>query len=182
MRSTLLTVVLSALALGQCTMVEEPLWSGNRLKSGVAPFRDLGGVEICVADHRLGTPDTELAGFCVPKSQPARATCAVDADCRSRESCVCGFCTVKYCTRNDECGGRTLDPECVVLGSEVAPNDARGEEPNQEHDAPDDVSGLAPEDPACDAADTCDPPVEHQQTGSRDADQDAPDGGRDGCK
>ncbi len=93
-----------------CTLADEPLWGGSRLVSGVAPYKDLGGVEICVADHRLGTPDTDLAGFCVPRSTPARVTCASDSGCRSRESCVCGFCTVKYCTRNDECGdGRMCD-------------------------------------------------------------------------
>ncbi|MFH2009702.1 MAG: hypothetical protein ABI333_24120 [bacterium] len=93
-----------------CTMADEPLWSGSRLVSGVAPYKDLGGVEICVADHRLGTPDTDLAGFCVPNSAPPRERCAVDSDCQSRESCVCGYCTVKYCTRNDECGeGRVCD-------------------------------------------------------------------------
>jgi hypothetical protein len=76
----------------------------------VAPFQDIGGVEICVSDHRLGSPDTALAGFCAPRSAPPRESCVRDADCRSRESCVCGFCTVKYCTRNDECGeGRFCD-------------------------------------------------------------------------
>lgn len=93
-----------------CTMADEPLWGGSRLASGVVPYKDLGGVEICVADHRLGTPDTDLAGFCVPRTTPARASCTVDGDCRGRESCVCGYCTVKYCTRNDECGeGRMCD-------------------------------------------------------------------------
>ncbi len=93
-----------------CTLAEEPLWSGSRVTSGVAPYRDIGGVEICVSDHRLGSPDTDLAGFCVPKSAPERSPCSTDADCASRESCVCGFCTVKYCTRNDECGeGRVCD-------------------------------------------------------------------------
>ncbi len=105
-RSALLPVVL----LAGCTFADEPLWSGSRLVSGVSPYKDIGGVEICVADHRLGTPDTDLAGFCVPRSAPPRATCATDSDCRSRESCVCGYCTVKYCTRNDECGeGRMCD-------------------------------------------------------------------------
>ncbi len=116
MRHPLMTSArfVSALVVGVvlsgCTLAEEPLWSGSRLVNGVSPYKDLGGVEICVADHRLGTPDTDLAGFCVPRSAPARATCGSDGDCRSRESCVCGFCTVKYCTRNDECGeGRMCD-------------------------------------------------------------------------
>ncbi len=93
-----------------CTLDEEPLWSGTRLVSGVSPYQDIGGVEVCVADHRLGTPDSDLAGFCVPRSAPSREPCVQDDQCNSRESCVCGYCTVKYCTRNDECGeGRVCD-------------------------------------------------------------------------
>jgi hypothetical protein len=102
-------LLLTALASG-CTMLDEPMFDGVRIVSGIGPYRDVGGVEVCVADHRLGTPDTELAGFCVPRTAPLRAVCTQDADCRSRESCVCGYCTVKYCTRNDECGeGRACD-------------------------------------------------------------------------
>lgn len=110
MRAFATAAVLLAILGAGCTLAEEPLWSGTRVKSGVAPFQDQGGVEICVADHRLGSPDTDLAGFCVPRSAPPRESCRVDEDCKSRESCVCGFCTVKYCTRNDECGeGRACD-------------------------------------------------------------------------
>lgn len=99
-----------ALAAAGCTLMDEPLWSGTRLSSGVGPYRELGGVEVCVSDHRLGTPESSLAGFCVPRAAPARAPCYRDDDCAGRESCVCGFCTIKYCTRNDECGeGRSCD-------------------------------------------------------------------------
>jgi hypothetical protein len=80
------TLVLLALVWPACTMMDEPLLDGARLVTGIAPWRDVGGVEICVADHRLGSPDTDLAGFCVPRNAPARATCSVDADCQSRES------------------------------------------------------------------------------------------------
>lgn len=105
-----LLLLVGMASISACTMADEPLWSGSRLVSGVAPYRDLGGVQICVADHRLGTPDSDIAGFCVPRSAPERAPCVEDSHCAGRESCVCGFCTVKYCTRNDECGeGRVCD-------------------------------------------------------------------------
>ena len=37
-------------------------------------------------------------------------------------------------------------------------------------------------DAACDAADACNAPVEHEQAGRSDADEDAPDSGCDGCE
>jgi hypothetical protein len=56
-----------------------------------------------VGNDLVGAPTSDPGGLC---SAPAalEAPCLHDRDCRSRESCVCGRCTVQYCTANSDCG------------------------------------------------------------------------------
>jgi hypothetical protein len=94
-----------------CGMLDEPEFTGARMSTGVAPYEDMGTLEMCIGPHRVGFPDSELSGFCVPEgTSGALEGCETDEDCRGREMCVCGRCMVKFCTRNDECGeGATCD-------------------------------------------------------------------------
>ena len=71
--------------------------------AGNAPWKDLGAVRVCLDDTALGPPSTAPAGQCVSADAPAPATCASDADCRSREACVCGACAVAYCDSAADC-------------------------------------------------------------------------------
>ncbi len=88
-----------------CGLARQPDVTGARYATGVAPWQDQGPLDMCIGPHRVGPPGTDLGGFCVPKGTVAALpTCGSDADCNSREYCVCGHCMVKYCTGNDECG------------------------------------------------------------------------------
>jgi hypothetical protein len=88
-----------------CGLLEAPDFTGARFETGVAPYEDQGTLELCIGPHRVGQPDTELSGFCVPEgTSDTLQPCEEDRDCRGREMCVCGRCMVKFCTRNDECG------------------------------------------------------------------------------
>ena len=77
-------------------------FTGRRIGDGVAPYTDLGEVRICAGNDRLGPPTSLPGGYC-DRAQPG-ASCDADADCRSRERCVCGLCTVQFCTASAECG------------------------------------------------------------------------------
>ncbi len=89
--------------LFSCTFAPQDTYSGVSVATGVAPFEEKGPMEICVATHRIAPPGGVIGGFCQKKDAPLMQDCASDADCRGREVCVCGKCTVKFCTRSDEC-------------------------------------------------------------------------------
>jgi len=97
----LLLFVLSPLAA--CTLDSQEVYSGVGIVTGVAPFEEKGPLEVCVATHRIAPPGGQLGGFCQKLDAPILEDCSSDGDCQGREGCVCGKCTVKYCTRSDEC-------------------------------------------------------------------------------
>ena len=105
--SLCLALAFSGLFLGPegCGLTPSPEFTGARYSTGVSPWQDKGPMNLCIGPHRVGPPGTDLGGFCVPKGTVAAlVACESDADCNTREHCVCGHCMVKYCTRNDECG------------------------------------------------------------------------------
>jgi hypothetical protein len=79
-------------------------FTGIRVADGIAPWGDLGEPLFCAQERLVGPPDSEPRGFCVPDDAPADAGCSVDDDCRSRERCVCGRCSVQYCDAAPQCG------------------------------------------------------------------------------
>ena len=89
--------------LCSCTLAPQDADSGVGLATGVAPFEEKGPLEICVATHRIAPPGGVIGGFCQKKDAPLLQDCSSDADCRGREACVCGKCTIKFCNRSDEC-------------------------------------------------------------------------------
>ncbi len=108
-KENLWTLAFGCVAIGimflGCGMADHSPFPGLALKSGVGPYLDMGMLDMCIGPHRVGLPDSELSGFCVPMNTPAELTpCFEDEDCDSREMCVCSRCMVKFCTRNDECG------------------------------------------------------------------------------
>lgn len=95
-----------ALAAG-CGFAPQDRFDGQRAGDGIAPWTDLGPVQICLGNEFLGPPDSTPGGVCIPTTV-VEGPCLTDADCRSRETCVCGSCTVQYCTVNSDCSGGRL--------------------------------------------------------------------------
>ena len=103
MRRGLLLAALAGVLAGRgCGFGPTDSFTGRRIGDGVAPYTDHGEVRICAGNDRLGSPTSMAGGFC-DRPIPG-APCDADADCRSRERCVCGVCTVQFCSSSAECG------------------------------------------------------------------------------
>ena len=92
------------LVLATCGFLPEDDFTGKRVGDGIAPWTDLGPVQVCFGTESLGPPTSQPGGLC-SSVNVAEAPCLDDGDCRSRESCMCGRCTVAYCTGSSDCGG-----------------------------------------------------------------------------
>ena len=92
----LLALSLAACGLGPTPDTPPPASTGN------APWRDLGVTQVCLGEQALAPPETAPGGLCVREAFVA-AACTQDADCRSRETCECGRCTVSYCAVSSDC-------------------------------------------------------------------------------
>ena len=97
MRASSLAVV----ALAGCGLAPDPD-VGPGASSGIAPWCDLGTVVVCLGEQSFGPPAAPPGGMCV-RETAAAAACDADADCRSREVCFCGRCTVEYCAAASDC-------------------------------------------------------------------------------
>jgi hypothetical protein len=115
-----ISLLCAALVAG-CGFTGEPPFDGRRI-ADVAPWQDVGPLVICDGPTRLGPMDADAVGLCAGATPGA--SCAADRDCRSRERCVCGRCTVAVCDSADECGPaltcsfaeRRCDHACDVDG------------------------------------------------------------------
>jgi hypothetical protein len=121
--------VRAALLLGLCAcgFAPETSFSGRRIGDGVSPWKDHGAIELCLGNQRIGPAGSAVGGMCVAEGT-TEADCALDTDCRSREACVCGRCTLKYCSVASECGDTG---SCVFSESRCLPtcrqdSDCRG--------------------------------------------------------
>lgn len=99
----------AAIALGcgllaGCGFLPEDDFTGARIGDGIAPWTDLGPAPACLGNQFLGPPTSAPGGFCFDRNQ-VEDPCTGDDDCASRETCVCGRCTVAYCTTASDCGG-----------------------------------------------------------------------------
>jgi hypothetical protein len=118
-RSTIYVVLLCCAA---CGFAPQDSFTGRRIGDGVSPWKDLGAIELCLGNDRIGPAGSEVGGACVSTGAPTEAACLADADCRSREMCVCGRCTLKYCSVASECGAARVCsfsdkrclPTCIV--------------------------------------------------------------------
>jgi hypothetical protein len=111
----MLAAALLGVVVGRgCGFGPSDSFTGRRIGDGVAPYTDQGEVRVCAGNDRLGPPTSLPGGYC-DKATPG-APCDADADCRSRERCVCGVCTVQFCSSSSECGfGRVcsfVDSRC----------------------------------------------------------------------
>jgi hypothetical protein len=67
---------------------------------GIAPWSELGAAQVCVGDQALGPPTSAVGGFCTKTDATA---CSDDSACDSRQTCVCGRCTIAYCSVASDC-------------------------------------------------------------------------------
>ncbi|HUH02617.1 MAG TPA: hypothetical protein VML75_11545, partial [Kofleriaceae bacterium] len=95
--------LLAIICVAGCGFGPQDDFTGQRAGDGIAPWADQGPVQICLGNEFIGPPDTDPGGLCASRNL-AEAPCAGDGDCRSRETCVCGRCTVQYCTATSDCG------------------------------------------------------------------------------
>ena len=92
----ILALFLTACGLGPTPDTPPPASTGN------APWRDLGVAHVCLGEQAFAPPDTLPGGLCVRESFFGTA-CTADSECRSRETCECGRCTVSYCAVSSDC-------------------------------------------------------------------------------
>jgi hypothetical protein len=95
--------IVALLAAG-CGLAPNESFTGKRVADGVAAWRDLGSVELCLGNGRVGPGGSAVGGLCADRNLPVERTCNRDDECRTREVCMCGRCTIKYCSSNAECG------------------------------------------------------------------------------
>jgi hypothetical protein len=119
------------LLLVGCGYAPQDTFTGARNPDGVATWQDLGALELCLANERIGPPGAGAGGFCVDVNTPNEALCADDAACASRERCVCGRCTVAFCSSNSECPAGTAcnfsEKRCATECNSDAECKGRGE-------------------------------------------------------
>ncbi|MEK6607095.1 MAG: hypothetical protein AABZ30_05475 [Myxococcota bacterium] len=87
-----------------CGALGEQPFPERRNPTGVAPWSDLGPVEFCLGEVRVAPASASELGVCVPDDAPAPPACETDADCASRERCLCGRCTATACATDGDCG------------------------------------------------------------------------------
>ncbi|HXU68442.1 MAG TPA: hypothetical protein VN947_03895 [Polyangia bacterium] len=91
------------LVLAGCGFERAAPYAGARIPD-VGPWTDLGPLVLCDGPAHIVAPSLGTAGLCTPSGSAAPTACASDADCRSRERCLCGSCSVALCDSADECG------------------------------------------------------------------------------
>jgi hypothetical protein len=96
-------LVLIAVLVSGCGFLGSDSFSGTRTGDGIAPWTSLGPAQVCLGNQYLGPPDAPPGGLCFDQNV-MEARCVADDDCRSRETCVCGRCTVAYCASASDCG------------------------------------------------------------------------------
>lgn len=103
MRTTAPRTRINALLLGTaCGLGPVPDTFTPTSGDGIAPWAELGAALVCDGDRAFGPPASTIGGLCVSTAASTQ-TCETDSQCASRESCVCGRCTVAYCASETDC-------------------------------------------------------------------------------
>jgi len=129
MRAVVLALLATMATTAGCGFAPEEPFSGIRIGDGIAPWRDLGPAPVCLGNQFLGPVATPAGGFCFDRNQ-IEAPCTRDAQCGSREACVCGQCAVAYCATASDCASDRVcsfsQHRCDVAcadGSDCAPGE-----------------------------------------------------------
>src|SRR4051794_10097525 len=93
--------------LAGCGFLGSDSFTGTRTGDGIAPWTQLGPAQLCLGNQYLGPPDAAPGGLCFDQNV-TEERCTLDGDCRSREACVCGRCTVAYCASASDCGAERV--------------------------------------------------------------------------
>lgn len=96
-----------------CGFLGSDPFTGTRTGDGIAPWTDLGPAQVCLGEQYLGAPDSSPGGLCFDRNAQ-QASCTDSSECRSREACVCGTCTVAFCSAASDCG---VDRVCTFSDS-----------------------------------------------------------------
>jgi len=102
MPSPIFLVLSIALSIFGCGLAPAPDPFSPTSGDGIAPWTDLGPAVVCINTATLGPPSSPAAGVCGSPARPATA-CNADSDCKSREACVCGLCTIAACDSASDC-------------------------------------------------------------------------------
>lgn len=70
--------------------------------TGIAPWTDRGPVTVCDGSQVLAPPASQPGGLCASASA-SPTSCTASSDCRDREACVCGRCTIAFCAVSSDC-------------------------------------------------------------------------------
>jgi hypothetical protein len=95
------TILLAAHLVG-CGLGPVPDTFAPTSGDGIAPWSELGAALVCDGDRAFGPPASATGGLCV-STAASPTSCETDDQCASRESCVCGRCTVAYCASEVDC-------------------------------------------------------------------------------
>jgi hypothetical protein len=122
---------LLAVAFAACGYAPQDAFTGARNPDGISSWQDEGALELCLANERIGPAGAGAGGFCVDVNTPNEQTCADDSRCDSRERCVCGRCTVAFCSTNSECPAGTAcnfgEKRCSAVCNSSAECHGKGE-------------------------------------------------------
>ena len=93
-----------SLVVAACGTLDVPA-APPRVDPGKGPFRDAGGLEMCLGSARLVARQGAAGanGVCIDPSDGERA-CTADAACAHGETCICGRCIVPGCSGTQPCG------------------------------------------------------------------------------
>lgn len=106
-----------SLVLAACGTLDAPP-TPPLVDPGKGPFRDAGGLEMCLGSARLVARQGAAGanGVCIDPAA-SEVACSADEGCAHGESCICGRCVVPGCTGTQPCGeGRICRGDRCTLG------------------------------------------------------------------
>ncbi|MCC7541657.1 MAG: exo-alpha-sialidase, partial [Deltaproteobacteria bacterium] len=89
-----------------CGFGPQPAGTGIAVDDGIAPYRLVGPISLCVGSTRVVSSarvSTQGTGTCVPEAREPYLCGEGVGVCPGRETCVCGLCTTVICRDTSEC-------------------------------------------------------------------------------
>ena len=101
LRHRAIVLALFTLAFAGCGLIGLYELDGDSITDGIAPFDAGEAIKLCVGSSLL-IDTASPPGLCESEDREG-ASCEVDDECASPESCVCGRCVVQFCTSSSDC-------------------------------------------------------------------------------
>lgn len=105
-RALVSVALLAACVVATCGFGPQPAGNGIALDDGIAPYRLVGPVSLCVGNARVVSSarlSTQGTGTCVGDAREPFLCGDGVGGCPERETCVCGLCTTVICRDTSEC-------------------------------------------------------------------------------